>query len=73
MISKVIKFCSWNIQGYNSRSIGNKFEDKEFLKTFDDMDFIGITETHMHAEVLDKMNIPGFHRIHTKNQLKNKK
>ncbi len=62
----MIKFCSWNIQGYNSRAIGNKFEDKEFLKIFDGMDFIGVTETHMHAEVLDKMNIPVFHRIHTK-------
>ena len=73
MISKLIRFCSWNIQGYNSRSIGNKFEDKEFLKIFEDVDFIGITETHMHTEILDKMNIPGFHRVHTQNQLKNKK
>ena len=45
MISKVIKFCSWNIHGYMSRLIGNKFEDKEFLKIFEDVDFIGITET----------------------------
>ena len=73
MISKVIKFCSWNIQGYNSLLIGNKFEDKEFLKIFDDIDFIGFTETHIHTEVLDKMNLPGFHRIHTKNQPKNEK
>ena len=73
MISKKLKFCSWNIQGYSSRLIGNKFEDKEFLKIFEDVDFIGLTETHMYAEVLDKMNIPGFHRLHTKNQPKNKK
>ena len=69
----MIKFCSWNIQGYNSRTLGNKFEDKEFLNVFKDKDFIGITETHMHAEVLDKMNIPGFHRFKPKFQLKNKK
>ena len=73
MIANTLKFCSWNIQGYNSRLVGNKFEDKEFLKQFEDIDFIGITETHMHVEVLDKMNIPGFHRLHVKNQPKNKK
>ena len=37
------------------------------------MDFIGLTETHMHTEILDKMNIPGFYRFHTKNQQKNEK
>ena len=73
MISKLLKFCSWNIQGYNSRVIGNKFEDGEFLKIFENMDFVGLTETHMHTEILDKMNIPGFHRLHTKNQQTNAK
>ena len=67
MISKVIKFCCWNIHGYNSRLVGNKFEDKEFLKTFEDMDFIGITETHIHTDVLDRMSIPGLYRLKTKN------
>ena len=37
------------------------------------MDFIGLTETHMHAEVLDKMNIPGYSRLHFINESKNKK
>ena len=44
-----------------SCTIGNKFQDKEFIKTFDDVDVIGITETHLHEEVNDEMNIPGFH------------
>ena len=73
MISKLLNFCAWNVQGYNSQLVGNKFEDKEFLKIFEDMDFIGIRETHMHTEVLDKMSIPGFHRLETKNQIKNEK
>ena len=34
---------------------------------------IGITETHIYDEVLDKMNVPGFHRLDVKNQPKNKK
>ena len=63
MITNTLKFCSWNIQGYNSRIIGNKFEDKEFLENFSDTDVIGITETHMYDEILDKMSIPGFKRL----------
>ena len=73
MISKKLKFCSWNIQGYNSTALGNKFEDQEFLNVFENIDFVGLTETHMHTEILDKMNIPGFHRVHAINQVKNKK
>ena len=73
MISKLLKFCSWNIQGYNSRLIGNKFEDKEFLHLFEGLDFIALTETHMHVEEMGKMNIPGFHLLDYKNQSMNMK
>ena len=37
------------------------------------MDFIALTETHIHTEVMGKMNIPDFHLLGYKNQLKNKK
>ena len=60
MLTKRLKLCSWNIKGYTSREIGNKFRDKEFLKNFEEADFIGITETHIHEEILDCMSIPGF-------------
>ena len=73
MATSKLKFCSWNIQGYNSRQIGNKFQDKEFLECFREIDFIGLTETHMHNEVVDNMNIPGFCRLKMKNQNKNAK
>ena len=73
MITNTLKLCAWNIHGYYSRLIGNKFEDKEFIKIFDDVDVIGITETHMHEEASDGMNIPGFHRLKFKNELKNKR
>ena len=73
MINNTLKFCTWNIQGYYSRLIGNKFEDKDFLEWFSEVDVVGITETHVHAEVLDEMNIPGFHRLDVKNQSKNKR
>ena len=73
MITNTLKFCSWNIQGYFSRLLGNKFEDKDFLDTFKDIDVVGLTETHVHDGVLDQMNIPGFHRLKVKNQPKNEK
>ncbi len=73
MLHKILKFCSWNIQGYNSRILGNKFEDKEFLQRFENIDFIGVTETHMHSEIIDRMNVPGFYRLDHRNQEKNKK
>ena len=59
MLTNRLNICSWNIKGYNSREIGNKFHDKEFLKFFEEIDFIGLTETHIHEEILDRMNIPG--------------
>ena len=73
MITNTLRVCTWNIHGYYSRTIGNKFEDKEFIKTFDDVDVIGITETHSHEEVNDEINIPGFHWLKVKNELKNKR
>ncbi len=73
MITGKLNFCSWNIQGYNSRQIGNKFEDAEFVKTFKNYDFIGVTETHSHTEVIDKMSILGYSRLHYINEPKNAK
>ena len=54
-----LKFCSWNIHGFNSRQLGNKLIDREFLDTIDKVGFLGITETHIHDGILDKLNIPG--------------
>ena len=71
MLNKRLKFCSWNIKGYNSREIGNKFQDKEFLDFFEEADFIGLTETHIHEEILDRMNIPGFKLFDYKNRNRN--
>ena len=73
MITSTLRICTWNIHGYYSRTIGNKFEDKEFIETFNDVDIIGITETHSHEEVNNEINIPGFHTLKTKNELKNKR
>ena len=73
MISNKLKFCIWNIHGYKSRQFGNKFHCEDFLKTIKDQDFIGLTETHIHDEILEHLSIPGFTRISYKNGKKNLK
>ena len=73
MISKKLKICTWNINGYNSRSIGVKLIDKEFLRILKDVDVVGLTETHMHSEKMEHLNIPGFQLLGYKNGKKNVK
>ena len=68
---KNLEFCSWNIHGHHSRLIGSKFADTEFLNIIKKSDFLGITETHIHDDILEKLNIPGFTRISFKNRKKN--
>ena len=58
-----LKYCFWNIRGYNSRIIGNKLIHKDFLDNIENCDIVGIAETHIHADVLNKLSIPGFERI----------
>ena len=68
---KTLEFCSWNIHGYQSRQIRSKFLDPEFLNIIEKVDFLGLTETHVHDEILEDLNIPGFIRISYKNRKKN--
>ena len=71
MISNKLNFCTWNIHGYKSRQIGNKLHSEDFLNSVKDKVFIGITETHIHDEILEQLSIPGYKRIGFKNQKKN--
>ena len=73
MISKKLKFCSWNIHGYMSRQVGIKLRDPDFLKIISEVDFIGFGETHVHDEILEHLNVIGFKRIGYKNRKKNPK
>ena len=68
-----LNFCLWNIHGHNSREIGNKLNDKDFLNTIQNADFVGLTETHIHNEIIEKLSIPGYHRLCFKNKKKNLK
>ena len=66
--SDVLKYAFWNINGYKSKVIGNKFVSRDFLKVIDGCDVIGLAETHIHFQILDDLVIPGFIRIHYKNR-----
>ena len=64
----VIKHCFWNIQGYKSQILGNKLVNQDFLDEIKGSDIIGLAETHIHAQVLSNLDIPGYDRKHFKNR-----
>ena len=64
----VIKHCFWNIQGYKSQIIGNKLLNQDFLNEIKGCDIIGLAETHIHTQVLENLDIPGYDRKHYKNR-----
>ena len=55
-----LKLSFWNIHGWKSRIIGNKFTDTDFLSEIKNSDLIGLGETHLHEGTLEKLSIPGF-------------
>lgn len=73
MTTRNLKFCVWNIHGFKSRQLGNKLHSEDFLKVIKDQDFVGLTETHIHDEILEDLNIPGYKRLSYKNRKKNQK
>ena len=68
-----LKVTCWNIQGFKSRILGNKLNDPDFLSEIGDSDIVGILETHIYDEILEKLDIPGFVRLSYKNRKKFKK
>ena len=68
-----MKICAWNINGHNSRTIGKKFLDHDFLNTIADIDLLCLTETHIHCGTLEHLSVPGFQLLGYKNSKKNKK
>ena len=59
----VIKYSFWNLNGYKSKTVGNKLLNRDFLETIEECDVIGLAETHIHSRILDNLAIPGFSRI----------
>ena len=70
---ELLKISSWNINGYNSRNIGNKLLDKDFLDEIKHDGLVGIVETHIYDEILDALSIPGFKLLTHKNRAFNKR
>ena len=70
-MTNYLNFCSWNIHGFKSRQLGNKLHDENFLNIIKDQDFISLTETHIHDEILEDLSIPGYKRVQYKNRKKN--
>ena len=57
-----IKFSVWNIRDFNSKILGKKLVSEDFLKEIRDYDIIGLTETHIHDEILEHLSIHGFEK-----------
>ena len=57
-----LKCSFWNIEGHNSKIIGNKLEDPEFLNVVRESDIIGLAEIHAGTFV----SIPGFKSLKQK-------
>ena len=71
MLSKKLKICAWNINGFYSRTIGTKFLDQGFIKILEGVDLLCLTETHVHSETVEQLSIPGFQLLGYKNNKKN--
>ena len=57
-----IKCAYWNINGHNSKIIGDKLSDAQFLERISDSDILGLAELHANEEVC----VPGFNLIKQK-------
>ena len=71
--NKKMNLLSWNIHGYRSRLIGNKLLDVEFIRMLEDIDILGLTETHIYDVILDNLNVSGFQRLSFKTRKRNAK
>ena len=60
-MNKSLKFIIWNIHGLNSKTLGNKLEDNDFLAEVKTHDIICITETHENDT--SDLSILGFQKV----------
>ena len=62
-LQQTLKSSFWNIRGYKSRVVGNKSSDPDFLSEINESDLLGISETHIYDDILEKLAVAGFSRI----------
>ena len=60
-MNKSHRFIIWNIHGLNSKTLGNKLDDNEFLAEVKTHDIICLTETHENET--SELNILGFQKV----------
>ena len=60
-MNKSLRFIIWNIHGLNSKTLGNKLDDNEFLAEVKTHDIICLTETHENET--SELNILGFQKV----------
>ena len=51
-----MKISSWNLNGYKSRHFGSKLVHEDFLNEIGGSDIVGLTETHIHKEILSELH-----------------
>ena len=61
LIWNIHKFIIWNIHGLNSKTLGNKLADNDFLAEVKTHDIICLTETHENDT--SDLNILGFQKV----------
>ena len=47
----ILKLGFWNINGCNSKVIGNKLVTRDFRETIKSCNVIGLAETHIHSAI----------------------
>ena len=45
-MARPLRLGFWNLNGYNSRTLGNKLKTKEFLNIINKHDIFAVVETH---------------------------
>ena len=62
---------TWNINGFNSKLFGNKFDDRDLHNAIKDHDIVGFTETHLPKD--ETLSLPGFSALFVKCRQKSDK
>ena len=67
--AKFLNISYWNIHGSNSKAIGNKLADPNFLKIISRNHIVGLAELHTN----DKISLPGYKLVKQKIRTKKHK
>ena len=66
--NKNLLIGTWNINGFNSKLFGNKFDYQHLHSVVKDHDIVGLTETHLPKD--ETLSLPGFSALFVKSRQK---